>query len=49
MRERHCTCPLANAAYTNLLAEPAAASRIAAGVVLGPTRKRIPVAAATSS
>ncbi len=33
MRERHCACPLANAAYTNLLAEPAAAARIAAGVV----------------
>lgn len=36
MRERHCACPLANAAYTNLLAEPAAASRIAAGVVRPP-------------
>lgn len=49
MRERHCTCPLANAAYTNLLAEPAAASRIAAGVVRAPGRKRIPVVAASST
>ncbi|MGH9278308.1 MAG: radical SAM/SPASM domain-containing protein [Acidimicrobiales bacterium] len=45
MRERRCTCPLANAAYTNLLAEPAAAARIAAGVVRKPTRRRIPVTA----
>ncbi len=49
MRERHCTCPLANAAYTNLLAEPAAAARIAAGVVRSPQRKRIPVVAATET
>jgi MoaA/NifB/PqqE/SkfB family radical SAM enzyme len=41
MRERHCTCPLANAAYTNLLAEPAAATRIAAGVVRSPHRQRM--------
>jgi MoaA/NifB/PqqE/SkfB family radical SAM enzyme len=45
MRERRCACPLANAAYTNLLAEPAAAARMAAGMVKAPTRKRIPVAA----
>jgi MoaA/NifB/PqqE/SkfB family radical SAM enzyme len=36
MRERHCACPLANAAYTNLLAEPAAAARIAARMVRRP-------------
>jgi len=57
MRERRCACPLANAAYTNLLAEPAAAVRIAAGMVRprrpefgagnpAPGRPRIPVAAA---
>jgi MoaA/NifB/PqqE/SkfB family radical SAM enzyme len=44
MRERRCACPLANAAYTNLLAEPRAATRIAAGMVRRPTR--VPVAAA---
>lgn len=43
MRERRCACPLANAAYTNMLAEPAAASRMAAGM-LGRTRA-FPVAA----
>jgi MoaA/NifB/PqqE/SkfB family radical SAM enzyme len=48
MRERRCACPLANAAYTNLLAEPAAASRIATGMVK-PPRKRIPVLAATET
>jgi len=36
MRERHCACPLANAAYTNLLVDPAAAVRIAAGMVKRP-------------
>ncbi len=46
MRERRCACPLANAAYTNLLAEPAAAVRIATGMVKAP--KRIPVVAASS-
>jgi MoaA/NifB/PqqE/SkfB family radical SAM enzyme len=49
MRERRCACPLANAAYTNLLAEPAAASRIAAGMVRRPDRARIPVVAASQS
>jgi MoaA/NifB/PqqE/SkfB family radical SAM enzyme len=44
MRERRCSCPLANAAYTNLLAEPAAASRIAAGMVR-PPKARIPTPA----
>lgn len=43
MRERRCACPLANAAYTNMLAEPAAASRMAGGM-LGRTRA-FPVAA----
>jgi len=32
MRERRCACPLANAAYTNLLVEPGAAVRIAMGM-----------------
>ncbi|HEX3622276.1 MAG TPA: radical SAM protein [Acidimicrobiales bacterium] len=41
MRERHCACPLANAAYTNLLVDPGAATRIAAGMV----RKPKPLAA----
>jgi MoaA/NifB/PqqE/SkfB family radical SAM enzyme len=44
MRERRCACPLANAAYTNLLAEPAAAARMATGMIKTP--KRIPVVAA---
>jgi MoaA/NifB/PqqE/SkfB family radical SAM enzyme len=44
MRERRCACPLANAAYTNLLAEPAAAARMAAGMLRAP--RRIPVVAA---
>ncbi|MEW6155647.1 MAG: radical SAM protein [Actinomycetota bacterium] len=39
MRERRCACPLANAAYTNLLAEPRSAGRIAAGVARGPGRR----------
>jgi len=33
MRSTRCACPLANAAYTNLLAEPAAAGRIVRGLV----------------
>jgi MoaA/NifB/PqqE/SkfB family radical SAM enzyme len=45
MRERRCACPLANAAYTNLLAEPAAAARMATGMLKAP--KRIPVLAAS--
>ncbi|MDP8937041.1 MAG: radical SAM protein [Actinomycetota bacterium] len=36
MRERRCACPLANATYTNLLAEPVAVGRVA----LGLTKKR---------
>lgn len=48
MRTRHCACPLANAAYTNLLAEPSAAARIAAGMVRKPKAKRLPLVAATS-
>ena len=39
-----CACPLANAAYTNLLVEPAAAVRMATGMVKTP--KRIPVGVA---
>jgi hypothetical protein len=46
MRERRCSCPLANAAYTNMLAEPATAAKIAAGMVRAPERKRIPLTAA---
>jgi MoaA/NifB/PqqE/SkfB family radical SAM enzyme len=34
MRGRRCACPLANAAYTNLLVEPAAAARAARALVL---------------
>ncbi|MHB8466276.1 MAG: radical SAM/SPASM domain-containing protein [Acidimicrobiales bacterium] len=33
MRERRCACPLANAAYTNLLVEPGAAARAAVSLV----------------
>lgn len=33
MRGRRCACPLANAAYTNLLAEPAALGRVAVDLV----------------
>jgi len=50
MRERRCACPLANAAYTNLLVEPAALARVARSLwrrrkpADGPTR--IPVRAA---
>ena len=33
MRERRCACPLANAAYTNLLVEPGAAARAARSLV----------------
>lgn len=36
MRERRCACPLANATYTNLMAEPVALGRVA----LGLTKKR---------
>ncbi len=36
MRERRCACPLANAAYTNLMAEPAAVARVAVGLVKKP-------------
>jgi MoaA/NifB/PqqE/SkfB family radical SAM enzyme len=49
MRERRCSCPLANAAYTNLLAEPGAASRIAAGMVRAPNKRRIPLVAASET
>jgi MoaA/NifB/PqqE/SkfB family radical SAM enzyme len=49
MRERRCACPLANAAYTNLLVEPGAASRIAIGMVKKPTRARATVPVATGS
>jgi hypothetical protein len=36
MRERHCACPLANAAYTNLIVDPGAAARNAVGMVKRP-------------
>ena len=36
MRERRCACPLANATYTNLMAEPAAITRVALGLVKKP-------------
>ncbi len=38
MRERRCACPLANAAYTNMLVEPGAASRMAVSMVRKPTK-----------
>jgi MoaA/NifB/PqqE/SkfB family radical SAM enzyme len=41
MRERRCACPLANAAYTNLLVEPAAVARVGANMVRAP---RLPAA-----
>lgn len=37
MRERRCACPLANAAYTNLLVEPGAAARAAVSLVRPPS------------
>ncbi|MFA5785455.1 MAG: radical SAM protein [Actinomycetota bacterium] len=40
-RNRRCACPLANAAYTNLIASPTAAARIAAAFVRGPSRDRV--------
>lgn len=43
MRSRRCACPLANAAYTNLLVEPGAAGRIAVGMVK-PRRPSAPAA-----
>jgi MoaA/NifB/PqqE/SkfB family radical SAM enzyme len=51
MRERRCACPLANAAYTNLLVEPAALKRVALSLLRrgrppAPARTRIPVRAA---
>ncbi|MFN2505640.1 MAG: radical SAM/SPASM domain-containing protein [Acidimicrobiales bacterium] len=45
MRERRCSCPLANAAYTNMLAEPGAVSRMATSMVRTP--RRIPVLASS--
>ena len=49
MRERRCACPLANAAYTNLLVEPGAASRIAVGLVRKPAKVPHQVAADVGS
>jgi MoaA/NifB/PqqE/SkfB family radical SAM enzyme len=49
MRERRCACPLANAAYTNLLVEPGAASRIAVNLVRKPGKVAHPVAAEVGS
>jgi MoaA/NifB/PqqE/SkfB family radical SAM enzyme len=37
MRERRCACPLANAAYTNLLVEPRAVGRVALGLATNRT------------
>jgi MoaA/NifB/PqqE/SkfB family radical SAM enzyme len=45
MRTERCACPLANAAYTNLLVEPAAARRIAAGMVRAPAPVTVKAAA----
>lgn len=43
MRERRCACPLANAAYTNLLVEPGAAVRAGTGLMRarGAPRRRV--------
>jgi len=48
MRERRCACPLANAAYTNLLVEPGAARRIAMGMTR-PARVAVAAGAATTA
>lgn len=42
MRERRCACPLANAAYTNLLVEPGAATRVARSLLRRPKPARVP-------
>jgi MoaA/NifB/PqqE/SkfB family radical SAM enzyme len=44
MRQRRCACPLANAAYTNLLVEPAAVRRVTANLVRPPRPVRLPTA-----
>lgn len=49
MRERRCACPLANAAYTNLLAEPRSAARVARGVLRRNPETSVPLPAATSA
>lgn len=46
MRSTRCACPLANAAYTNLMVEPGAIGRIAAAFVRRPT---VPSEAAAGS
>jgi MoaA/NifB/PqqE/SkfB family radical SAM enzyme len=45
MRERRCACPLANASYTNLIVEPAAAARVAVSLVKPPP---VPAVAVTT-
>ena len=48
MRQRRCACPLANAAYTNLLVEPAAMGRVAVDLLRPPRSTPPPVAAGRS-
>jgi hypothetical protein len=48
MRQRRCACPLANAAYTNLLVEPAAMGRVAVDLLRSPRSTPPPVAAGRS-
>lgn len=36
MRERRCACPMANAAYTNMLVEPAAVVRVGTNTIRAP-------------
>lgn len=45
MRTRRCACPLANAAYTNLLAERPAAARLVRGLVRRVPETAVPVPA----
>jgi MoaA/NifB/PqqE/SkfB family radical SAM enzyme len=45
MRARRCACPLANAAYTNLLVEPAAVGRVAVNLARPPRSPAITVPA----
>lgn len=43
MRERHCTCPLANASYSNLLANRRTAAGIARRFLSGTVESKVPV------
>lgn len=41
MRERRCACPMANAAYTNMLVEPAAVVRVGTNMIRAPRRSSV--------